>query len=65
MKWSPLSIEAAPAISGLEVLGGVAVLPDPHNSDGRLVFERNSASGAIPDACFEDNIYDPTQRTGS
>ena len=46
-------------------IGGVAVLPDPRNSDSGLIFEQNGASGAIPNARFGNDIHDPTQRTGS
>ena len=61
---SDLVIEAMPTVRGLDV-GGIAVLPDPYNSDGWLVSERNGASGAIPDARLGDNTHDPTQRTVS
>ena len=47
-----LSAEETPAVGGLGV-AGVVVPPDPHNSDSWLVFERNGASGAIPDERLE------------
>ena len=51
-------------VGGLEI-GGVAVLPDPRNSDSGLIFEQNDASGVIPNARFGNDVHDPTQRTGS
>ena len=39
-----LSAKATPVVSELEV-DVVAVLPDPHSSDGWLVSEKNIASG--------------------
>ena len=39
----------------------VAALPDLHNLEGWLIFERNYAEGVIPDTRFGDNtIHGPT-----
>jgi hypothetical protein len=58
------SIEAAPACGEVEV-GGIAVLPVPCSSEGWLGFKRNGQGVVISGTWFGDNIYVPTQRTGS
>lgn len=48
-------VDETPVSGGVGV-GGIAVLPDSRNSDGCLLFERDSPSVAIPDVRSGDNI---------
>lgn len=46
-----LSMETTSAAGGFG-MGKVATLPNPHDSDGWLVFERNGPSAMVPDVQF-------------